>query len=74
MSMRGLFKNFPFTEHWQLEFRAEFFNVLNRVNFNYPGTNAVVSDTNTKFASGGFGTSGSAFDPRIGQLALKLIF
>jgi hypothetical protein len=34
----------------------------------------VVSDTNTKFAAGGFGTIGSAFDPRIGQLALKLIF
>ena len=70
----GLFKNFLFTEHWRLEFRAEFFNVFNRVNFNYPGTNATVSDTNTKFAAGGFGTIASAFDPRIGQLALKLIF
>jgi len=70
----GLFKNVPFTERCRLEFRAEFFNVFNRVNFNYPGTNATVSDTNTKFAAGGFGTIASAFDPRISQLALKLIF
>lgn len=62
----GLFKNFQLpAEHIQIEVRAEFFNVFNRANFNDP-TNSV--------ASAGFGQIRSASDPRIGQLALKLMF
>jgi hypothetical protein len=72
----GLFKNFPITERWKLQFRAEFFNVFNRVNLGTPVTSV---------SSGGFGsitstnvttTAGvaSGYDPRIGQLALKLLF
>ena len=61
----GLFKNFPFREHYRVQLRGEFFNVLNRANFNNP-TNSV--------SAGAFGSISSAADPRIGQLALKLVF
>jgi hypothetical protein len=33
----SLFKNFQLTERTRLEFRSEFFNILNHPNFNYPG-------------------------------------
>jgi hypothetical protein len=66
----GLFKNFLFTERWRLQFRAEFFNVFNRANFNNP--NASLNNLTN------FGTITSTLvsggDPRIGQLALKLFF
>ncbi len=68
----GLSKNFSFTERWKLQFRAEFFNVFNRANFTDDGTSLTnfqkLSSTNS------FGAIQSAQDPRIGQLALKLIF
>ena len=66
----GVFKEFPFAaERARLQFRAEFFNVFNRVNFNNPA-----NSTTPSFSAGGFGTLTSAQDPRIGQLALKLLF
>ncbi len=61
----GLFKNFPIRERWRFQFRAEFFNLLNRVNLN---------DPTTSVAAGGFGSIKGSRDPRIGQLALKLFF
>jgi hypothetical protein len=61
----GIFKGIPISERVKLQFRAEFFNIFNRVNLGNPGTSK---------ASGSFGTILSASDPRIGQLALKLIF
>jgi hypothetical protein len=61
----GLVKNFAVTERWSVQFRAEFFNVFNRVNF---------SDPDTYVSSGGFGSISSSGDPRIGQLALKIRF
>jgi hypothetical protein len=66
----GVFKEFPFAaERARLQFRAEFFNALNQVNFNNPFNTNVPS-----FASSGFGSITSSQDPRIGQLALKLLF
>ncbi|MBV8830526.1 MAG: TonB-dependent receptor, partial [Acidobacteriaceae bacterium] len=66
----GLFKEFPFAkERARFQFRAEFFNVFNRVNFNNP-----TNSTTPTFSAGGFGTLTSSQDPRIGQLALKLLF
>jgi hypothetical protein len=61
----GAFKNFALSERWKIQFRAEFFNVFNKANFNNPGTS---------INSGTFGLITSARDPRIGQLALKVQF
>ena len=72
----GLFKDFPIArESVHLQFRAEFFNVLNRSNFANPGgSTSNPNSPPTSVSSGGFGTITAAQDPRIGQLALKLIF
>jgi hypothetical protein len=69
----GLGKNFKFTERVGLQFRAEFFNVFNRVNFD---ENAVAGTGNflKQNQKGAFGALKSSMDPRIGQLGLKLLF
>ena len=54
-------------ERVQLLFRAEFFNVLNHAEFLSPFGQ-------TSVASALIGQSTSTKDPRIGQLALKLLF
>ena len=62
----ALVKNTPITEEISTQFRAEFFNVFNHPQFENPGGN--ISSAST------FGIITSAGDPRIGQLALKIIF
>ena len=62
----SLFKNFPFTERWRLQFRAEAFNVENRPNFQDPNSTVAAGVT--------FGRITSANDPRVLQFALKLVF
>jgi len=62
----GLFKNFRFTTDLNIQFRAEFFNVFNRVNFNNPGTNVS--------SAASFGRITGAQDPRIMQFGLKFGF
>ncbi len=62
----GVSKSFALpVENIRLQFRAEFFNVLNHTNFTPP---------NTDRSSGAFGTVRSTFAPRQAQLALKLTF
>jgi len=61
----GFFKNFGIHESWKLQVRGEFFNIWNRANFNS------VAST---YGAGGFGQVNGASDPRIVQLALKLLF
>jgi hypothetical protein len=61
----GLSKRFAFRENLNLQFRAEFFNALNRVNLSNP---------TSSISGAGFGSIRGSRDPRIGQLALKLIF
>jgi Carboxypeptidase regulatory-like domain len=68
----GLQKNFNFTERWRLEFRAEFFNVFNRVNFDDGLVNGNTSFTKVSSGAKTFGALTASKDPRIGQLALKL--
>jgi hypothetical protein len=79
----SLFKNFQLTERTRLEFRSEFFNILNHPNFNYPGfggngVNAVSGSTNFSGGASTFGEIGSTrdnpLDPREIQFALKLYF
>ncbi len=74
----SLFKQFKFTERWQLQFRAEFFNAFNHPNFSNPsadvsspGSFGKVSNTIAPI----LGTdSGGPGDPREIQVALKLYF
>jgi hypothetical protein len=62
----SLQKSFRLTERARMQLRGDFFNVFNNVHFSQPGSN--VSSPST------FGKITSAGDPRIVQLALKLIF
>ncbi len=76
----SLFKQFKFTERYQLQFRTEFFNAFNHPNFASPnssyspsslGSFGKVSDTLGPI----LGTdSGGPGDPREIQFALKLFF
>ena len=61
----GVSKNFRLAESTTLQFRGEFFNVLNRVNFGVP---------NDDISSPTFGQVQSAAAPRQIQFALKLLF
>ena len=58
-------KNFRIHEGIRLQFRSEFFNVLNHTNFGIP---------NTQTTSAAFGTIRSTYPSRQGQFALKLLF
>jgi hypothetical protein len=61
----GLFKNFPVYEGHRLQFRAEAFNLFNRVNLGNPNANRNAA---------AFGRITSAESPRVIQLALKYQF
>jgi len=58
-------KTFSLTERFNLEFRAEVFNVSNTPPLGQP--NGVLGNP-------AFGSITSAFDPRVFELALKLHF
>jgi hypothetical protein len=61
----ALLKNGKLGERFSYEFRAEFYNAFNNVNFGNP--DAGLQDSN-------FGAITSAGDPRILQMALKVKF
>jgi hypothetical protein len=61
----GLLKDFAIVERVKLQFRAEFFNAFNNVNFGLP---------QNYMGSGATGQITGANSPRILQLALKLAF
>jgi len=64
----ALLKDTKITEDVQFQFRAEAFNIFNHAQFMNPSGNFNNS------GAGGFGYVTSARDPRIMQLALKLLF
>jgi hypothetical protein len=77
----SMFKNFKINERISMQFRSEFFNILNHPNFNAPGFggNGVVSiGGSTNFNNPHFGQVGSTrdapYDPRQIQFALKLYY
>ena len=79
----SIIKRFPFHESKNIEFRAEFFNLFNHVNFANPisNLNAFASsggsiDANGRIISpGDFGRiTATSNNPRLIQLALKLNF
>jgi hypothetical protein len=61
----SLQRQFKFHDAMDVQFRAEFFNVVNHTNFSSP---------NTTVGSSAFGRITTANDPRIGQLSLKFDF
>jgi hypothetical protein len=61
----GVNKNFAIRESIKLQFRSEFFNVLNHTNFGIP---------DSKITDAAFGTIRSTYPPRQIQFALKLLF
>ena len=67
----SLFKNTALSEHTGLQFRAEFFNVLNHPNLGSP--NATVFSSGAINASAGLITT-LATTPRQIQFGLKLTF
>jgi hypothetical protein len=77
----SLFKKFTITERVSMEFRSEFFNILNHPTFNAPGFggNGVVAiGGSTNQTDPHFGEVGSTrfapYDPRQIQFALKLYY
>jgi hypothetical protein len=58
-------RRFKIGERWKVDFRADFFNILNHANWNNPTTNVT---------SGTFGQITTFGAPRIIQMALKLAF
>ena len=66
----ALLKELKLTESKRLEFRGEFFNIFNHAQFY--GSNSV--DGNFNDGPSSFGGVFSAAAPRIGQLAMKLMF
>ena len=63
----GIVKSIPVTETTKVEFRSEFFNVFNVVNFANPNNNVLVPQTVGQISSTSSG-------PRIIQFALKFTF
>jgi hypothetical protein len=61
----GTNKNFRIGEKIKVQFRSEFFNVLNHTNFGIP---------DSKITDAAFGTIRSTYAPRQIQFALKLLF
>jgi hypothetical protein len=61
----SIFKNFRVTESKDIQFRAEFFNLLNHPNFRLPDSD---------ISSPTFNQIQAALPPRVVQLALKFLF
>jgi hypothetical protein len=61
----AILKNFPIHESVAMQLRGDFFNFFNHANLNPPHSN---------FSGGGFGNITSVSNPRIIQLAVKVVF
>ena len=70
----SLFKHFHPTERAEIEFRAEFFNVLNHTNFLFAKSGPQSGNNATSFGTSQYGNLTAARDPRQIQLALKVSF
>jgi hypothetical protein len=69
----SLFKQFKFTERWQLQFRAEFFNAFNHPNFANPNAfcapinaDPAVGPVDLHCVTGGFGKVSNTIAPILG--------
>ncbi len=66
-------KNAALANKLNMQFRAEFFNILNHTNFGTPNTVVYTSNTTTPSATAG-AISGTATTSRQIQFGLKLLF
>ena len=66
----GLTKNFHYSSEGYVQFRAEFFNVFNQVNFDIPNTAVNNQATLGRITR----TDPGSGDPRILQFGLKVVF
>ena len=58
-------REFKMKERWKLQFRSDFFNIMNHANWNGP---------TTTITSGTFGQITSFGSPRIIQMSMKLFY
>ena len=70
----GLFRDFPIRERLTVQLRGEFFNTFNHTNFSTDNTGSNAKSPVQTVSSAGFGNILAANDPRIIQLALKVLF
>jgi hypothetical protein len=63
----AVLKNFAYRERFKIQFRSEFFNTFNQVNFGLP-------DNYVTDGPGVFGTLRSAANGRVIQFALKFLW
>jgi len=75
----SVLKDTNITERFRVQFRAEFFNIFNQVNFGYPNNTfipvgGINGATGAKNANANLGKIFNALDPRIIQFGLKLLF
>ena len=63
----SVLKDFPFRDRYRVQFRSEFFNVFNQVNFGLP-------DSTVTDGPGAFATIRSASPGRVIQFALKFLW
>jgi len=70
----SVFKHFKTTERTELEFRAEFFNILNHTNFLFANTGPQNGNNATILGTSQFGSLTAARAPRQIQFALKFSF
>jgi hypothetical protein len=72
----GLSKNIRFSDEMGIQFRAEFFNIFNRVNYDLPGPTP--GDARTPANNANYHritrTVPGIGDPRIMQFGLKFVF
>jgi hypothetical protein len=70
----GIFKNFPIREGMSVEVRGEYFNIFNHTNFQVSNSGTSSNNPVTSVSGAGFGHILAANDPRILQLAVKVLF
>lgn len=70
----GLVKNFRMNNDINVQFRAEFFNIFNQVNFANPNTAVNNAATFGRITTTDGLSNGNSGDPRIIQFGLKFVF
>jgi hypothetical protein len=70
----SLLKNIPLSDRHKMQFRAEFFNLFNHTNFDFPERFCAGTVAGAPCTAPQFGRIGAARDPRILQFGLKFLF